>query len=392
MLAAPVRAAGPVYVLTIDGGINPAVGDYLYKGITQAEREGAQAVVIELDTPGGLLSSTKDIVSLILNAKVPVIVFVSPKGAWAGSAGMFITLAGHVAAMAPGTSIGAAHPVSFLPSQPPEMPGSEKKGEDGDEKQAPSPPQDVMGQKVENFTAAFAESIAEHRERNVDWAIQAVRESVAVTQAEALENNVIDLVAEDLDDLMEQINGRVVKMGKEEVILETDGATRVRIEMGVVNRVFDVISDPQVALLLILAGLLGLYVEFTQPGSDPDSRRRCPAHRGDLRHELRDSVRGWARLLCGRRIHHVRRTGSVRSRGAHSGHRGRRDRDRDLRRGRRLRSHPEPVSAPGHGGRGRSDILARRPLDSAGGRADSEGGKGSDHRCLGPEGPGDARH
>jgi membrane-bound serine protease (ClpP class) len=266
MLTAPVGAAGPVYVLTIDGGINPAVGDYLYKGITQAEREGAQAVVIELDTPGGLLSSTKDIVSLILNAKVPVIVFVSPKGAWAGSAGMFITLAGHVAAMAPGTSIGAAHPVSFLPGQPPETPQSKEKSEDGDEKEAPSSPQDVMGQKVENFTAAFAESIAEHRERNVDWAIQAVRESVAVTQVEALENNVIDLVAEDLDDLMEQINGRVVKMGKDEVTLETDGATRVRIEMGVVNRVFDVISDPQVALLLILAGLLGLYVEFTQPG------------------------------------------------------------------------------------------------------------------------------
>ena len=266
LVGGTARAQGPIYVLTIDGGINPAVGDYLDKGIAQAERERAQAVVIELDTPGGLLSSTKDIVSLILNAEIPVIVFVSPKGAWAGSAGMFITLAGHVAAMAPGTSIGAAHPVSFLPGQPPKPPSPLKKDEDGEETPAAEPVRDIMGEKVENFTAAFAESIAEERNRNVEWAIQAVRKSVAITQSEALENNVIDLVAEDLDDLLEQIDGRTVKMGKEEVVLQTGSATLVRIEMGIVNRLFDVISDPQVALLLILAGLLGLYVEFTQPG------------------------------------------------------------------------------------------------------------------------------
>ncbi len=260
------RAEGPIYILTIDGGINPAVGDYLDKGIAQAERERAQAVVIELDTPGGLLSSTKDIVSLILNAEIPIIVFVSPKGAWAGSAGMFITLAGHVAAMAPGTSIGAAHPVSFLPGQPPKPPSPLKKDEDGEETPAAEPARDIMGEKVENFTAAFAESIAEERNRNVEWAIQAVRKSVAITQSEALEKNVIDLVAEDLDDLLEQIDGRTVKMGKGEVVLQTGSATLVRIEMGIINRLFDVISDPQVALLLILAGLLGLYVEFTQPG------------------------------------------------------------------------------------------------------------------------------
>ena len=266
LLAGSARAANPVYVLAVSGGINPAVGDYLKKGVRQAEREGAQAVVLELDTPGGLLSTTKDIVSLILNAEVPIIVFVSPKGAWAGSAGMFITLAGHIAAMAPGTSIGAAHPVSFLPGQPPEPPGKKKKGGEEEEEEEPRLPRDIVGQKIENFAAAFAESIAEERKRNVEWAIQAVRESVAITQSEALEKNVIDLGAEDLQDLLEQIDGRTLRVGRRDVVLETRSAPLVRIEMSLVNRFFDVISDPQVALLLILAGLLGLYVEFTQPG------------------------------------------------------------------------------------------------------------------------------
>ena len=266
VVAGPARAGNAVYVITVSGGINPAVSDYIEKGIAQAEREGAEAVVIELDTPGGLLSSTKDIVTTILNAKVPVIVYVSPKGAFAASAGVFITLAGHVAAMAPGTSIGAAHPVSFLPGQPPGQPASKKeKGKDEEEGEG-GPPRDIFGEKIEYFAAAFAESIAEERERNVEWAIAAVRKSEAITQSEALEKNVIDLVAEDLDDLLSAVDGRPLQVGKREVVLETRGASIERIKMALVNRFFDVISDPQVALLLILAGLLGLYVEFTQPG------------------------------------------------------------------------------------------------------------------------------
>jgi membrane-bound serine protease (ClpP class) len=258
----PVRAAGPILVVTVSGGINPAVSDHIDRAIARAESEGAEALVIEMDTPGGLLSSTKDIVTGILNAKVPVIVYVSPKGAYAASAGMFITLAGHVAAMAPGTSIGAAHPVSLLPGQPPKPPGQPG----SDKKEEESAPRDIMGEKIENFAAAFAESIAEERKRNVDWAIAAVRKSVAITQSEALEKNVIDLVAEDLEGLLEQIDGRKVEVGRNEVVLETKGAQVTRIQMSLVNRLFDVISDPQIALLLILAGLLGLYVEFTQPG------------------------------------------------------------------------------------------------------------------------------
>jgi membrane-bound serine protease (ClpP class) len=255
--------ADTVNVVAVSGGINPAVADYLQKAIDQSEREGAGTLVIELDTPGGLLSSTKDIVNAILNAEIPIIVFVSPRGAWAASAGTFITLSAHVAAMAPGTSIGAAHPVSFLPGTPPQPPVPD---ESGKKDKPPVPPRDIAGEKIENFTAAFIESIAEARKRNVEWAVEAVRNSVAITQSEALEKNVVDLVADDLDHLLELVDGRTVAVGRREVTLETKTAPIQRIEMELLNRIFNVIADPQIAVLLILAGLLGLYVEFTQPG------------------------------------------------------------------------------------------------------------------------------
>jgi membrane-bound serine protease (ClpP class) len=266
VLAAGLLGAGSartddVVVVTVSGGINPAVSDHLQKAIVQAREQGAAALVVELDTQGGLLSSTKDIVNAILNAEVPVVVFVAPRGAWAASAGTFITLAGHVAAMAPGTSIGAAHPVSLFPGgAPPPEPGEKE----GDAK--PTTSRDPSAEKIENFAAAFMESIAQERKRNVKWAIEAVRASKAITQKEALEKRVVDLVAEDLDDLLEKIDGRVVRVGRKDVTLRTKAASVVRLEMSLVNRFLNLISDPQIALLLIFAGLLGLYVEFTQPG------------------------------------------------------------------------------------------------------------------------------
>ncbi len=261
LAAGPASAAGEVYVVTVSGGINPAVSDHIQKAIAEARDAGAAALVIELDTQGGLLSSTKDIVNAILNAELPVVVFVSPRGAWAASAGTFITLAGHVAAMAPGTSIGAAHPVSLFPGgAPPPEPG-EKGG-----KPDPAAARDHSAEKIENFAAAFMESIAQERKRNVKWAIEAVRGSKAITQKEALEKKVIDLVAEDLDELLEKIDGRSVRVGRVDVALHTKAARLVRLEMSLVNRFLNLISDPQIALLLIFAGLLGLYVEFTQPG------------------------------------------------------------------------------------------------------------------------------
>jgi membrane-bound serine protease (ClpP class) len=263
LLAAEAHAA-TVNVARVSGAINPAVADYLIKAVQQSQSEGAQALVIELDTPGGLMSSTKEIVTALLNARVPVVVFVAPRGAWAGSAGTFITLAGHVAAMAPGTSIGAAHPVSALPApSPAPEPARERDREPG----RGGAERDIVGQKIENFAIAFIESIARERKRNVEWAIEAVRNSVAITSAEALQKNVVDLVAEDLGDLLERIHGRKVALSPgESVTLDTRDARVETLEMSALNRLFDVIADPQIAVLLILGGLLGLYVEFTQPG------------------------------------------------------------------------------------------------------------------------------
>jgi len=257
------QSAPVVNVATISGQINAAVSDYVAKAVEQSERDGAQCLVIELDTPGGRLDSTKDIVSSILNAKLPVVVFVSPRGAYAASAGTFITLAGNIAAMAPGTSIGAAHPVPMFGAPPPPLPDPKDEGKDS----APAAPaNDVMAEKIENFTAAFIQSIAEARDRNVEWAIEAVRKSVAITQRQALEKNVVDLLADDLEDLLQKIDGRSVEIGGTTHALATRDARVARIEMTALNRFFDVIGDPQIAVLLLLGGLLGLYVEFNNPG------------------------------------------------------------------------------------------------------------------------------
>jgi membrane-bound serine protease (ClpP class) len=250
-LALPVSAAH-INVITIAGSINPASSDYIQNAIETSEADGATALLIELDTPGGLLASTKDIIQAILNARVPVVVFVSPRGAWAASAGTFITLAAHVAAMAPGTSIGAASPVSAGG-------GGGERGED-DERT------DVALEKAEKFTMAFMESIAKERDRNVEWAISAVREAEAIPQDEALELGVIDLVAEDRADLIAKLEGMTVEVNGEERTLEVANAGIREIEMAPLTRLFNILASPDVAMLLVMAGLLGLYVEFQQPG------------------------------------------------------------------------------------------------------------------------------
>jgi membrane-bound serine protease (ClpP class) len=245
-------AASHINVITIDGSINPASSDYLQGAIRQSESDGAEALLIELDTPGGLLSSTKDIIQAMLNAKVPVIVFVSPKGAWAASAGTFITLAGHIAAMAPGTSIGAASPISAS--------GGGGTREEDDERS------DVSMEKAEKMTMAFMESIANERKRNVEWALSAVREAEAIAQDEALKLGVIDLVAADRADLLVQINGMEVEVEGELVTLDLDGAEVRIIEMTGMTKFFNFLASPDIAMLLVMAGMLGLYVEFQQPG------------------------------------------------------------------------------------------------------------------------------
>jgi membrane-bound serine protease (ClpP class) len=233
-----------VDVIAIDGTINPAVDDFIRESIARAKSNGARALIIRLDTPGGLLNSTRTIVKEMLGAEVPVMVYVSPSGAGAGSAGVFITLAAHIAAMAPGTNIGAAHPVAGG--------GQEVKG--------------VMGEKIENFTASFSESIAQKRGRNTEWAIQAVRKSVAITEKEALKKNVIDIVATDMDDLLKQADGRKIDLNGHQAVLAVKNARVVRYDMSIKQKVLNAIADPNIAYILMMAGFLGLYMEFAHPG------------------------------------------------------------------------------------------------------------------------------
>ncbi|MDH3443302.1 MAG: nodulation protein NfeD [Deltaproteobacteria bacterium] len=233
-----------VNLIVIDGSINPAVDDFIREHIGRAKASGAHALIIQLDTPGGLLESTRTIVKEILSAPVPVIVYVAPSGGGAGSAGVFITMAAHVAAMAPGTNIGAAHPVAGG--------GQEVKG--------------VMGEKIENFTASFGETIARRRGRNAEWAIQAVRKSVAITEKEALKKNVIDIVARDLEDLLKQAHGRKFDLDGRQSVLDVENARIVRLEMSLKQRVLNAIANPNIAYLLMMAGILGLYMEFSNPG------------------------------------------------------------------------------------------------------------------------------
>ena len=234
-----------VNLIVIDGGINPAVNDYIRESIQRAHAGNARALIIQLDTPGGLLSSTRSIVKEMLSAPLPIIVYVAPSGAGAGSAGVFITMAANIAAMAPGTNIGAAHPVAGG--------GQEVKG--------------VMGEKIENFTASFSETIAQRRGRNTEFAIQAVRRSISITDQEALDKRVIDVIALDVSDLLKQASGREVDVAGVKRTLDFNGVSVLRFEMGLKQKVLNILAHPNVAYLLMMAGILGLYMEFSNPGS-----------------------------------------------------------------------------------------------------------------------------
>jgi membrane-bound serine protease (ClpP class) len=237
-------SAGKVLVITVDGVINPVASEYIEKSIERVNRMHAEAIVIELDTPGGLDTSMRKIVKAIIGSAVPVIVYVSPSGARDASAGVFITMAAHVAAMAPGTNIGAAHPVSV--------------GEKLDK---------TMAEKVTNDAAAYIRSLAERNGRNAEWAEEAVRKSVSITDSEALKEHVIDIVSPDLNALLKALDGRTVKTVLGERVLRTAGAVVVTQEMGWRDRILNFISDPSVAYMLMLLGFYGLFFEFTNPGT-----------------------------------------------------------------------------------------------------------------------------
>lgn len=234
-----------VYLLEAEGIINPPMAGYIVRGIERAEEEGAQAVVIQLDTPGGLMDSMRQIVKKELGAEVPVIVYVAPSGSRAASAGVFITMAAHIAAMAPGTNMGAAHPVEL----------GEKKMDE------------TMLEKVVNDTVAYIKTIARQRERNEKWAEEAVRKSSSITAQEALKLKVIDLVAPSLEALLEAIDGRKVKLPGREVVLETKGAEVVRVRMSFRDKLLHTLSNPMIAYILLMLGVYGLFFELSNPGA-----------------------------------------------------------------------------------------------------------------------------
>ena len=247
-MIAALAAASFVAYAELVGSVDPGSARYLIDAMHDAEAQGAEALLIRLDTPGGLLAATRDIVQAELSAKVPVVVWVGPPGARAGSAGVFITLAGHIAAMAPSSNIGAAHPV----------------GVGGDAK---DPDTQTLVKKIENDTAAFIHGIAERRSRNVDWAEKAVRDSVSITASQALREKVVDLIAEDVTDLLRKIDGRKVQLGDEARVLKTAGAELRPVEWTVRDRVVHALADPQIALLIGMLGVIGIMLEMFHPGT-----------------------------------------------------------------------------------------------------------------------------
>ncbi|MEW6423702.1 MAG: nodulation protein NfeD [Bacillota bacterium] len=237
-----------VVILTVDGPIVPVVASYLGRGINLAEQEKAAACVICLNTPGGLYKSTQEIVGRILNARVPVVVYVSPQGGWAGSAGTFITVASHYAAMAPGSRIGAAHPVSIGP-------GTDEKT-------------NVPGEKITEDAAAWIRSLAQLRGRNAEAAELAVRESKSYSDQEALAKKLIDARARDLNELLEKLQGKeIVLQDGRKVVLNTQNAPHRRLDMNLREKILAALSNPEVAYLLFTLGMIGIIAEIYHPGA-----------------------------------------------------------------------------------------------------------------------------
>jgi membrane-bound serine protease (ClpP class) len=239
-----VYSAGKVVVISVDGSINPSSAEYVITGIKQALEKKAECLIIKLNTPGGLLASTRTIVTALLGADIPVIVFVHPDGSQAASAGVFITLAAHVAVMAPATNIGAAHPVSMEGRQ-----------------------DSIMNEKATNDAAAFIRTISEKRSRNIEWAEDAVRKSLSITAAEALKLGVIDTIAISMDDLLKKLQGKKVILNSGEKVLNTSNLQIVNIEMNFRQKILSLLSNPNLAYILLMIGIYGILFELYSPGA-----------------------------------------------------------------------------------------------------------------------------
>jgi len=244
LFLSPLSSDADIMVIKANGVVNPVMSEFISKSIDEVVSKKADALVIELDTPGGLDTSMRNIVIKIIGSEVPVVVYVSPSGARAASAGVFITLSAHIAAMASGTNIGAAHPVG--------LGGKMDK---------------TMLEKAENDAAAYIKSIAEKKGRNSEWAEKAVRQSVSITETEALKLNVIDLVSPNIDSLLKAIDGRTVETSIGKHVVKTAGVKVQHKEMGLRHEILNLISDPNVAYILMLLGFYGIFFELTNPGA-----------------------------------------------------------------------------------------------------------------------------
>ncbi|PSJ61504.1 serine protease [Mesorhizobium soli] len=273
---APLSSAGEaseraklVLIIDVDGAIGPASARQLKEGLATAVERNAEVVILEMNTPGGLATSMREMIADILASPIPVIGYVAPSGAHAASAGTYILYATHLAAMAPGTNLGAATPVE-LGGSPSPLPGGgdNKSGEGGDQKNATGthPPGDAMMAKVTNDAVAFIRSLAELRGRNADWAEKAVREAASLSATAALQQHVIEIIARDPADLLQQANGRTVEVAGRKDVLATKDLTVETLEAGGLIRLLSIITDPNVAIILLLVGVYGLVFEFSSPG------------------------------------------------------------------------------------------------------------------------------
>ncbi|MBW2609333.1 MAG: nodulation protein NfeD [Deltaproteobacteria bacterium] len=240
-----VLADNEVMIIELEGAISPGTATFMSRGIKEAEAQGAVLAVIQLDTPGGLASSMRSMVKAIMNSRIPIVVYVAPKGAGAASAGVMVTVSAHVAAMAPGTNIGAAHPVSVG-------------GKDI---------QKTMSEKVVNDMASYGRGIAQDKGKNAEWVERAIRESVSITADEALNINVIDLVAKDIDELLRLLDGREVELTSGKITIKTSDLKKIFYKPGFRDKVLKTISDPNIAYILMMIGFAGLYFELSHPGA-----------------------------------------------------------------------------------------------------------------------------